>query len=289
MATANTAVRRNKKLRPVRYPLAKSATGTLIFPASGAKGSCRDCNTELIAKCGDTLTNHWAHKPGLITPACRTGVSTKHLFMQGFMVGLLDPLGKRNARIEYSNRQARRRADVAIDMPLFTYILEMQVSPIKLVKMEGRTRDWNRQGHPVLWVFDHEIFTQHGNKLSMKAWAFKWTTRRSWRQGYVIDDDARLWWFRVLGDDYDDVKVTMVEVTPGMQPQSRGLHTQPAIRLICDTNRVNGKNPLVIGAFCWVGANPAMEPILNGHQPKWTSLRNLPPLSGTTTPQAVWK
>ncbi len=266
---------RSHKKKPVwavSDGLAIAKDGRYVLPTKDAKATCPDCWKPVHAKCGNHKAWHWSHYSKC--PSTPSAVSAKHRAMQHALCEKLFNDG----RVEHSG--GRRRADVYGTHNDLQYVVECQVSPIAVSEMERRTADWNARGAAVLWVFDHAQFRDAGNGLAkVPAWIADWCKRRSWNQGYLMDDENRLWWF-LLGDGSTKGSSSLTLPT-----KLRRVHrsrqrpvnmSQRRMGLIADVNTVNGRDPLAVGAFAWVSDRPDPKRVVLGAvQPNWVSFRNL--------------
>lgn len=104
---------------------------------------CPECSEEVILKRGAIVVPHFAHR---VDSGCvmSQGESMRHLEMK-LQIGKL--FGEASYEVRFG---AARRADVVIG----GVVVECQASPIGVDEVKERTRFYNSEGKPVLWVFD---------------------------------------------------------------------------------------------------------------------------------------
>lgn len=108
---------------------------------------CPECRTQLIVKAGAIVTRHFAHR-ARISCSLAVGESQRHMQMKEQVGGLF--AGRVAVAYEKSIVPGRR-ADLVLGERI---VVECQDSPISILEWAARTRDYNRAGHPVLWIWD---------------------------------------------------------------------------------------------------------------------------------------
>ncbi len=112
----------------------------------GDRFRCPHCRERTLLKRGAIVVPHFAHVPGAVCPFAR-GESLRHLQMKQRIGELF--VGA-NPRFEVPIRPGHRA-----DVVLFNrVVVECQVSPLMIAEWQARTRDYNRRGYAVLWVWD---------------------------------------------------------------------------------------------------------------------------------------
>jgi len=124
----------------VRFAL---VNGNKAEATKGAKGLCRSCGSELIAKCGEARVHHWAHKGKL--PDCDTWWENEKEWHRSW---------KNNFPLEWQEiihtdevSGEKHIADVKTDG---NWVLEFQHSPIKPEERRSRNAFYPK----LVWVID---------------------------------------------------------------------------------------------------------------------------------------
>lgn len=177
--------------------VAHNGMGDRVLAAFATRGDafcCPECRADVILKRGTEVVPHFAHRAYSGCPMS-VGESLRHLEMKL-------QIGKLFGAAEYEIRfGAERRADVVAR----DTVVECQASPIGIEEMDARTRFYNGQGKPVLWVFD--IGRLAGQE---KQWAttidsirtlgevrvpaeMRWLHRTAYGFLYVLDRFGRLY------------------------------------------------------------------------------------------------
>jgi competence protein CoiA len=114
----------------------------------GNKGECPFCQNEMVAKCGEFKSWHWAHKKINSCDAWYKPETEWHRkWKQIFGIDNCEVIQKRN--------EQKHIADI-----LTTYgrIIELQNSPINLETLESREEFY---GHNMIWIINGTHFAQN--------------------------------------------------------------------------------------------------------------------------------
>lgn len=112
---------------------------------------CPACEEPVVFKAGRSVIHHFAHRPGHWC-AFGTGESIRHHEMKAAMGSFLVAYAP-----DYELALIpERRADVVLAQQHL--VVECQASKISTAEWEQRTRDYNRAGWAVLWVWDFKRF-----------------------------------------------------------------------------------------------------------------------------------
>ncbi|MCY8807797.1 competence protein CoiA [Bacillus atrophaeus] len=119
---------------------------------------CPHCNSEMIYRKGEINHPHFAHKTLVDCPFSGENESKEHYQMKK---QFFDFLRKKypNLKIELENCLVpNRRADMVIYGRSQILVVEFQASKIEFKEVKERTQDYNKLGHPVLWIFHIQRF-----------------------------------------------------------------------------------------------------------------------------------
>lgn len=109
---------------------------------------CPGCGEPVVLKAGEIVVHHFAHAPGSLC-SYGLGESARHMRMKHNLL-----LWFQNVELECCV-VADHRADAVVTTPKGNrLVVECQVSPISVTEWRRRTRDYNRAGFPVLWLWD---------------------------------------------------------------------------------------------------------------------------------------
>lgn len=113
---------------------------------------CPECGSPVIFKNGALKVAHFAHKPN---SDCfyGTGESEAHMLMKKNFYEMMKRKYPRAEVVIEDNSFKRRRADISIKGKDRNVVVEFQVSKITSEEIIRRTKDYNRQGCYVLWIF----------------------------------------------------------------------------------------------------------------------------------------
>lgn len=140
---------------------------------------CPECKDEVIFKLGRTVTPHFAHKPGS-TCAYAEGESAAHLAMKATMARFLP---EDIVQVEVPMLPGHR-ADLLV--PAARIVIECQASKIQAGEWERRTRDYNRMGYAVLWVWDIKRFGPHPENETRVPDEIRLCHKQQWGRVYVL-------------------------------------------------------------------------------------------------------
>lgn len=166
-------------------PLVAIAEGARVLatPDGPRRGSCVDCAAEMIAKTGEIVTHHWAHRH-TADVGCGAGETDWHLTWKSRCTDL--------DRIEVSRGQ--RRADL---LTPYGWAVEFQHSPLSVAEVGSRERDWGRR---MVWVFDARAAADESRLTSWRPdGRHHHTIEWAWSKAYVIA--AAVPTFIQTGDD----------------------------------------------------------------------------------------
>lgn len=119
--------------------LAENSTGQRIAPCPGAKGRCPFCKSEVIPKCGEIKTWHWAHKSKANCDSWGEPEGEWHY-------GWKKLAGLDNTEITIEKNGKRHRADVVIN----GLVIELQHSPLPTYEVREREQFYGR----MIWIID---------------------------------------------------------------------------------------------------------------------------------------
>lgn len=126
---------------------AKSEDGIRILAAKGLKGSCEECRSVLVPKCGRIVTPHWAHKSRIDCDGWSEPETNWHREWK---------LRFRQEEVEVTIKRdgCHHRADVHLKNPAADGIdtIEFQHSPLSVDDIWCRERFYGRDR--LLWVID---------------------------------------------------------------------------------------------------------------------------------------
>jgi hypothetical protein len=114
--------------------------GSKLAAAKGLYGRCPDCNEDLISKCGEIITWHWAHKSGSDCEVWSEPESQWHLWWNSLWP-------KEYVEVPIVKNNKRHRADVKTDRGV---VIELQHSPISTDEIRERESFYGN----MVWVFD---------------------------------------------------------------------------------------------------------------------------------------
>jgi len=133
--------------------------GEKILASRGVEGKCPSCESTVIAKCGEIVTWHWAHRPDSICsqnePETQWHIDWKKKFP------------KECVEIKIGEN----RADVFIN----GYVIEFQHSPISTEDIRKRENNYKN----MIWIFNTEE-SFNSERLSIREstkgtfWTFRW-------------------------------------------------------------------------------------------------------------------
>jgi len=106
-------------------------------------------NEMILVKCTKKV-DYFRHYPGVIVPYESEPETEEHLKGKLFVHDFFNRFHPRTD-IEVYSKEAKRRADVLV--PELNMVVEVQCSPIREEDLKARTKDWNRTGYNVLWLF----------------------------------------------------------------------------------------------------------------------------------------
>lgn len=153
--------------------LAEDPTGKRISPRPGGRGGCPFCKSEVIAKCGEIKTWHWAHK-SLIT--CDSWGEPEGDWHYGWK----KLAGLDNTEITIEKDGKRHRADIIIE----GLVIELQHSPLPVPEVREREEFYGN----MMWVLDGETALLERSPDPVERWVsrndtlyYKWTGEgRAW-------------------------------------------------------------------------------------------------------------
>lgn len=132
-------------------------------PDGPRRGVCPGCNAEMVAKTGEIVTHHWAHRYDDDTPRCEHEPETAwHLAWKA----------RRTDSSDVEVAQGNRRADV---LTPYGWAVEFQHSPLSVAEVKARERDWGRR---MIWVFvlldddgkpSHKVCAETGREPTAEA------------------------------------------------------------------------------------------------------------------------
>lgn len=160
-------------------PLIANVDGvrTTALRDGSRRGQCLDCGHEMLAKTGEVITWHWAHRQAEDAPACSAEPETEwHLTWKARCD---DP-----ARIEVAI--GSRRADV---LTQYRWAVEFQHSSLEVGEIRARERDWRQR---LIWVIDGT--TAHA-EARLRTWRPSgrehWTVEWAWSPAWVREVRCR--------------------------------------------------------------------------------------------------
>lgn len=168
---------------------AKDADRATAYRCPGCDGA------PLVLKRGRIVVAHFAHPAGV--QDCSSEPETElHMATKLTLAEVLE--GVVEHAIECPGR--RRRADVFVHTAGGGgYVVEVQLAPLTVEQLEERTRDQNRAGYAVMWIFgDANHAHEHGSRrgLIRASAARRAASLRSEdgaRWSWAVDDQGRLW------------------------------------------------------------------------------------------------
>nr|WP_279326111.1 competence protein CoiA family protein [Bacillus sp. FJAT-47783] len=114
---------------------------------------CPHCKSELIYRNGNINCAHFAHKSLRNCPYSGHHESEEHIRMKKNLFNFLKKKYP-NLKIELEKCLVpNRRADLVIYGESQTLVVEFQASSIDFDEIKERTKDYNKLGYPVLWIF----------------------------------------------------------------------------------------------------------------------------------------
>jgi len=145
---------------------------TGVPTASGQRGSCPQCGSEVTGHCGEQKTHHWAHLPGVSDcDSWGSGPMTQwHLDWQERV-----PIEQREVVI------GNHRADIVVYNPSTWHlrVVEFQHSSIGADEIRARQEHYG----DMLWVFDAINPYEEGrltlNQKSSGIYGFRWKHART--------------------------------------------------------------------------------------------------------------
>lgn len=163
---------------------------------------CPACEGPVVFKPGRTVTPHFAH---LAQSDCEyaEGESAAHLAMKATMARMFSESA---VRLEVPMLPGHR-ADLVV--PAARVVIECQASKIQAAEWERRTRNYNRMGYAVLWVWDRKRLTAGPYKGEVRVPdEMRLCHKEQWGHVYVLDGTtllaAHLETIRRYGEDYYD-------------------------------------------------------------------------------------
>ena len=123
--------------------------GEKILPSKGATAICPDCNEKLIAKCGDIISWHWAHRTGTDCELWGEHESAWHLWWKS-------QWPKQFVEVPVVRNGKRHRADIRTPDGK---VVELQHSFISTEEMHERETFYG----DMVWVFDENEKFNMGN------------------------------------------------------------------------------------------------------------------------------
>ncbi|WP_223251911.1 competence protein CoiA [Bacillus atrophaeus] len=119
---------------------------------------CPHCNSKMIYRKGEINHPHFAHKTLVDCPFSGENESKEHYEMKK---RFYDFLKKKYPNLKVDLEKClvpNRRADMVICGKSKTLVVEFQASKIEFQEVKERTQDYNKLGHPVLWIFHIQRF-----------------------------------------------------------------------------------------------------------------------------------
>lgn len=135
--------------------LAEDVDGNRIRPEPSGRGACPFCKSDVIAKCGEIKTWHWAHK-SLIT--CDPWGEPEGDWHYGWK--LLAGLDDTEITIEKNGR--RHRADIVKD----GLVIELQHSPLPTQEVREREEFYEK----MIWVLDGDSALLERSPAPVERW-----------------------------------------------------------------------------------------------------------------------
>lgn len=117
--------------------------GQPTVAAPKAVGVCPGCHTEMVAKCGDIMTWHWAHRPGSDCAYGNDGESGWHMWWKW-------QFHHAGGRVEVSYRSEHGRNHRADAVTVGGLVVEMQHDYLALVDIASREHTYGRMA----WIYD---------------------------------------------------------------------------------------------------------------------------------------
>lgn len=189
---------------------ALDASGSTVLAwevESGGAFFCPECQACVIRKAGAIVVEHFAHRPD---ESCglSDGESPRHMQMKR-------DIGRYFEGAEYEKAIVPgHRADVVYG----SFVIECQASALSILEWERRTRNYNRAGYRVVWVWDSarlgwesrnglEYAARHDLEMRIPA-EMRNCHRLSYGHLYLLDEDGsifgtRLWSAETRTTDYD--------------------------------------------------------------------------------------
>lgn len=153
--------------------LAESKDGERILATPNAMGICPFCKSEVIPKCGEIITWHWAHKSLKQCDAWGEPESEWHY-------GWKKAAGLENTEITIEKNGKKHRADIIIRGK----VIELQHSPIPTKMVREREEFYGN----MMWIVDGSTTLLKRSKYPIERWKskrgkfyYKWTgLTRAW-------------------------------------------------------------------------------------------------------------
>ncbi|MFS0890942.1 competence protein CoiA [Peribacillus frigoritolerans] len=114
---------------------------------------CPHCENEVTHRNGEKNRPHFSHKSLLDCPYSGYHESAEHIEMK---LNLFNFLKEKYPTIKVELEKclvSGRRADMVIQGKNQTLVVEFQASKISFEDIKERTKDYNKLGYPVLWIF----------------------------------------------------------------------------------------------------------------------------------------
>jgi len=131
---------------------------TKTLPTPKTTGLCPGCGADVIAKCGEVKTHHWAHK-SLVE--CDSWWENEGPWHQQWKA---EAGGNDPARIEVTIKDPEsgrwHRADA---LSPDGWVIELQHSPISPADIRERESFYSTHAQGMIWIFDHTAPKSHAN------------------------------------------------------------------------------------------------------------------------------
>ena len=141
------------------------STDERIEPFPGARALCPSCKADVIAKCGDINSWHWAH---VSTDDCDTWSEGETLWHREWK----EYFKPEECEVVMGNHRADIRTSAG-------RVIELQHSPISTTEIEERERFY---GRGIVWVVDASGFIENMDfrkKVDHSTFRWKWP-RKTW-------------------------------------------------------------------------------------------------------------
>jgi competence CoiA-like predicted nuclease len=135
--------------------LAEDSTGKRMSPVPGGRGGCPFCKSEVIAKCGEIKTWHWAHKSLITCDSWGEPEGDWHYEWKKLA-------GLNNTEITIEKDGKRHRADIIID----GLVIELQHSPLPVPEVREREEFYGN----MIWVLDGETALLERSPDPVERW-----------------------------------------------------------------------------------------------------------------------